>query len=252
MSGDLHVAVVSQVDPLVVRLKGATTDVDVQDATVPVPADLTPGDRVLVAIVDRMVTFMGKRGAVAPSTHLSVPLGGIMPWGADETLAPAAPAGWLKCNGDAVSRETYAELYALVGDLWGAGDGVTTFNVPDLRGRTVIGAGTGTGLTNRNRGDTVGAETHTLVDAEIPAHTHGSEPAHRHAPDNGGQFVTNTYPTGTSRHGGTTAGYLQMDGGGQTELGGAHTHDSVGGNGAHNNMQPSTAMLYIIRATTGA
>lgn len=71
------------------------------------------------------------------------------------------PPGWLICDGSAVSRSTYPELFDAIGINWGVGDGSTTFNLPDLRGRTVIGAGSGTGLTTRTLGDmSIGAETH--------------------------------------------------------------------------------------------
>ena len=93
------------------------------------------------------------------------------------------PTGWLVCDGSAISRTTYATLFAAIGTTWGAGDGSTTFNIPDLRGRTPIGAGTGSGLTARTLGDNLGAETHdhggnsgevTLSAAQsgLPAHTH--------------------------------------------------------------------------------
>lgn len=94
-----------------------------------------------------------------------------------------APAGWLLCDGSAISRDEYSRLYAAIGTTWGAGDGSTTFNIPDLRGRSPIGAGAGSGLTTRTLGDEVGAETHnhggatgshTLTAAEsgLQAHTH--------------------------------------------------------------------------------
>ena len=72
----------------------------------------------------------------------------------------AAPSGWLLCDGSAVSRLTYAALFAIAGVLFGVGNGSTTFNVPGFRGRTAIGAGTGSGLTLRNFAGQVGAETH--------------------------------------------------------------------------------------------
>jgi microcystin-dependent protein len=89
-----------------------------------------------------------------------------------------APAGYLLCDGAAVSRTTYAALYSALGGAsspWGQGDGSTTFNVPDMRGRAPKGAGQGTGLTNRALGATTGTETHLLTSAEsgVPAHTHG-------------------------------------------------------------------------------
>jgi len=77
--------------------------------------------------------------AIAASTaSLSDPVGSFKNFGA------AVQTGWLECDGSAVSRTTYAALFAYLGTSWGAGDGATTFNVPDLRGKTLIGAGTGT------------------------------------------------------------------------------------------------------------
>lgn len=73
----------------------------------------------------------------------------------------SAPSGWLSCDGSAVSRSTYASLFAILGTTFGVGDGSTTFNVPDLKGRAPIGVGTGSGLTARTLGGKVGAETHT-------------------------------------------------------------------------------------------
>ena len=56
------------------------------------------------------------------------------------------PSGWLSANGQAVSRTTYAALFAKIGTTYGVGNGTTTFNLPDGRGRALIGAGQGTGL----------------------------------------------------------------------------------------------------------
>ncbi len=71
----------------------------------------------------------------------------------------AVPAGWLACDGAAVSRATYATLFAAVGTTHGAGDGVTTFNVPDLRGRVPVGAGAATAVTTaRSAGQQFGVE----------------------------------------------------------------------------------------------
>lgn len=58
----------------------------------------------------------------------------------------AAPAGWLICNGQTVSRATFAKLFAAIGEMWGAGDGVSTFKVPDLRGEFLRGADLGRGV----------------------------------------------------------------------------------------------------------
>jgi microcystin-dependent protein len=83
--------------------------------------------------------------------------------------AASAPTGWLLCDGSAVSRTTYAGLFAILSTTYGVGDGSTTFNLPDLRGRFPVGknAGTFSAL-----GGTGGEETHTLTVPEMPAHTH--------------------------------------------------------------------------------
>jgi len=83
-----------------------------------------------------------------------------------------APTGWLLCDGAAVSRTTYSSLFAVIGVTWGVGDAATTFNVPDLRGRGTIGSGSGSGLTTRTLAQSGGEETHTIAEAELPAHTH--------------------------------------------------------------------------------
>lgn len=117
--------------------------------------DNVPGD--LNAVADRIDAAVGSR--------LHDP--GDLKWSA----RPAAPAGWLLCDGAAISRTTYATLFAAIGTAFGAGDGSTTFNVPDLRGRAPIGAGAGTGLTNRTRGATLGEEAHRLTPTEMNAGT---------------------------------------------------------------------------------
>ena len=93
-----------------------------------------------------------------------------------------APTDWLMCDGAAISRETYASLFAIIGTTYGAGDGTTTFNLPDMRDRVPVGAGTTYAL-NANGG----TATETFTDAQI-AHGHGftqpTLPNHAHATDN--------------------------------------------------------------------
>lgn len=111
-----------------------------------------------------------------PSAQAGMPTGAVIPF-----AAAAAPAGWLLCNGAEVSRATYAILFAVIGETYGNGDGSTTFNLPDLRGRAVIGldnlggtpANRVTGAWADSLGGAAGAETHTLTQGEMPAHTHG-------------------------------------------------------------------------------
>lgn len=107
-----------------------------------------------------------------------------------------APNGWLLCYGQAVSRTTYPNLFASIGTTYGAGDGSTTFNLPDTRGRAVIGkdnmGGTaagrittaGGGIDGTTLGAAGGTQTHTLTTAQMPSHTHANtltDPGHTHA-----------------------------------------------------------------------
>ncbi len=176
-------------------------------AAVITAAGLTPSAADLTQLLQAIQSFQ------------QIPAGVIQPFG-----GAAAPTGYLLCDGAAVSRTTYAALFAAIGTSWGVGDGATTFNVPDLRGRTIIGAGTGAGLTARTLGQTGGAETHVLATAELPAHTHTVETRNATGGD-----------TGTV-----------VSGNNATSMG-QHTTSSVGSGTAHNNMQPWACCTPIIK-----
>jgi microcystin-dependent protein len=96
------------------------------------------------------------------------PTGALMMW-----PTGAAPAGWLLCNGQAVSRSTYAELFAVITTTFGAGDNSTTFNLPDYRNRMPVGAGTlyGVGSSGGNKDAIVVSHTHTAT-VNDPGHNH--------------------------------------------------------------------------------
>lgn len=80
---------------------------------------------------------------------------------------------WILADGSEVSRTTYADLYTQIGTRYGAGNGTTTFTLPDLRSRSPIGAGQGSGLTNRDIATlSVGEERHTMTEAELATHRH--------------------------------------------------------------------------------
>ncbi len=91
---------------------------------------------------------------------------------------PGDNAGeYLECNGQNVSRTTYAALYAKIGTTWGVGDGITTFTLPDARRRSPVGAGgAGTATLGNAVGNTGGSETHTITTANLPAVTFTYEP----------------------------------------------------------------------------
>lgn len=82
-----------------------------------------------------------------------------------------APQDWALCNGSLLSVNDNQALFTLLGTRYG-GDGVTTFGLPDYRGRLPIGQGTGTGLSPRLLAQTTGVETVALVSANTPAHSH--------------------------------------------------------------------------------
>jgi microcystin-dependent protein len=97
-----------------------------------------------------------------------------------------APRGWAKCDGQLLAISQYNALFSLLGTMYG-GDGRTTFALPDYRGRTAVGIGTGPGLSNINQGAKGGSENANLTVNNLPAHNHdvkigvntnpGSEPA---------------------------------------------------------------------------
>lgn len=165
--------------------------------------------------------------ATTASVVAAVPPGVIYPY-----AGSAAPTGFLLCYGQAISRSTYSALFAILSTTYGVGDGSTTFNIPDLRGRIPLGADNmGGSSANRvtateadNLGQSSGAETHTLVTAEMPAHTH-----------------TERYYTGA----GATTGISDNVSKDAITTGPATA--STGGDGAHNNMQPYLTLNYIIK-----
>lgn len=189
-------------------------------------------------------------------------------------LAPyagsSAPTGWLLSDGSAVSRTTYPSLFTAIGTTYGSGDGSTTFNLPDLRGRVAAGldnmGGTDAGRLDiaNTSGTVTGSQTVTIASANLPTHTHAID--HDHAaftsgndsPDHShqmqGLFV------GVAGGGGSALGY--PGGFYNTNTSGAnsrHQHNidvpaftGTSGNGsfantAVNNMQPTMVMNYIIK-----
>lgn len=160
--------------------------------------------------------FTGTVGGIYPtdSAHLAtkeyaddlltnVPVGGIFYW----PTADAAPTGFLLADGSAVSRTTYSALFAKIGEAYGVGDGSTTFNLPDMRGRMALGS-----TEDSQRGDTGGDLTHT--------HT---QPTHTHNPAS----HTHTTPTHSHTVAGTGNGGIHTHTQGSTSSAPTHTHTSA-------------------------
>jgi microcystin-dependent protein len=172
------------------------------------------------------------------------------------TASGSIPTGWLACNGAAVSRTSYANLWTALGttgSAWGQGDGTTTFNVPDLRGCAPIGTGTGSGLTTRTLGTHYGEEGHVLVTAELAQHNHSATSATTAYDEGHDHQYTEITATQTG-----AAGYQEFVAAsvfsGYTGIGAANivattttTIQNTGSNSAHNNIQPSVGVTYIVK-----
>lgn len=207
-----------------------------------------------------------------PANTTPIPIGTLLDFAGQN-----APSGFLVCDGSAVSRTTYANLFAVLGENFGSGDGSTTFNLPDMRGRASFGVGTLNTNTQPSipLGATGGENAHTLVTAEIPAHTHTDsghghtdsghghvmyDPGHAHnSPSSGGDFVTGVSstiglvatstnqaafqtPTVTTSGSGTS-----VDTGNAQITTGNAQNQNTGGGGAHNNMPPFMGLNKIIK-----
>ena len=153
------------------------------------------------------------------------------------TGANFAPVGWRMCDGSLLDIGTYYELFSLIGTYYG-GDGVTTFALPDLRGRSPIHEGQGPGMTNRFLGESGGAESEVLLSSQMPVHEHVAAA--------GSANGTSDIPTGLLPAQ-NPAGNLMYGSGADTQLAG--TTSSAGADQAHVNMQPFLPVNYCIAVT---
>lgn len=158
-----------------------------------------------------------------------VPTGSILIWSSD-----IVPSGFIACNGAAISRKDFSNLFNIIGTTFGSGNGLTTFNVPDMRGRVPLCKDDINGAANRvtateadNIGQGAGEENHTLTISELAAHTHVEKGA-----ANSGGFTRRVDILDTN------------DADSPTES----TTGSTGGGAPHNNMQPYLTVYYIIKS----
>lgn len=147
-------------------------------------------------------------------------------------------SGWMECDGSLLPIAQNTALFSLLGTQYG-GDGVTTFALPDLRGRVPIGQGTGPGLPNYAQGSQGGLHTTTLVEANLPAHNHS---VHAVVEDGDSASPTDNFPAGTKLldkeySTGTSTTSTVMN---------ANMIGDTGSGTAVNNMQPYTTLRYVI------
>lgn len=214
--------------------------------------------------------MLGVKWVQSNESYYPTPTGSVIPFAGN-----FAPGGFLLCDGSEVSRSTYSRLFAVIGTTYGSGNNSTTFNLPNLAGKVVVGYDLGQSEFNA-LGESGGAKTHTLTTTELPTHTH----SHTMSSDGGHSHTGSISEQGNHRH--TQQDFvLNFDGFGLgtyrafrtrvditqssvfTEFAGTHNHDltiseggthshsvtigSTGDSTAHNNLQPYITLNYIIK-----
>jgi microcystin-dependent protein len=210
------------------------------------------------------ITYTAKAiGMSLKSQQFFVPIGTV-----HQYSGLIAPDGYFLCDGSAVSRSIYTELFNVIGTTYGVGDGSTTFNLPNLKARVAVGKDSASSYAV-NLGDTGGEYEHKLTIPEMPAHVHTgvtdpsglhnhgiTDPGHTHSyvnqpyqqgcdnaldTEKAADNVNQSHTTTSS----TTGITINNDG--------THTHtfttDSTGGDQPHNNLQPYIVLNYIIKYT---
>ena len=250
---------------------------------VPTPTDNPPaGQRKVYFKSDGALYQKNSAGAEAPIGAAGAPIGAIFQW-----PAAAAPTGYALCQGQAISRTTYADLFAVLSTTWGSGDGSSTFNLPNLKGKIPVGLDAAqTEFASLTQ--TGGEKAHQITTSEMPGHTHTinhdhpntatTSDSHNHTIPNhahvvGFRAVATSENTGSSdkvtdmynaRGNGanTNSATMASNGGGGATSTDAHSHTvdiplfsgssgaaggATGLGDAHQNLQPYVVMNYIIK-----
>ena len=174
------------------------------------------GGKILGSLEIEGNLIVNGQGGVAGDT---LPLGTIQEYAGNEI-----PNSWLLCDGSAISRIAYADLFEVIGTTYGEGDGSTTFNLPNLKGKTIVGLDEDD--TDFNKLGKIGGEKeHILTIEEMPSHRHPTRYGDTEGGDGSGYRFSNTLATSTQ------------------------IVESAGGNQAHNNLQPYIVFNYIIKAS---
>ena len=179
--------------------------------------------RLIKSVLQSQFPNLGNAAVTATADELNNPVS-VPPGSVNAFAGATPPAGWLLCDGQEIDRTTYADLYTAIGTAWGAGNGTTTFNVPDMQD-AVIG-GTGTNLL----ASTAGADSHAITVNEMPAHGHDLKLT----------FYSNNANLGTTTPGSDDVPQSYKT---PTEVTGA-----AGGGSAMDMRQKTNYMNYIIKA----
>lgn len=155
-----------------------------------------------------------------------IPIGSIIAYSSDNI-----PNNYLLCDGSEISRTKYKDLFDIIETTYGNGDGTTTFNLPDLKGKVLVGKDEND-IDFNTIGKEYGEKEHTLIIDEIPGHNHQAI----------WQRNSNDANTGSYNNVGVAQGSIEVPG-----MADRYT-SYTGGNGSHNNIQPSTIVNYIIKA----
>ena len=149
----------------------------------------------------------------------------------------SAPSGFLLCDGRAVSRTTYTSLFSVIGTTYGSGDGSTTFNLPDMRGRVAVGS-------DANLGAKAGAKTHALTNAELPVLS-GAIVMHSSNVGTNIQTVNGVFKPAITNNGKYRGGGELVSDVGTSSVG--HFSLNIGGGQAISLIQPSLYLNYLIK-----
>ena len=213
-----------------------TATADIVTLTTSVSTAQTTADTAVTNAATAQTTANGAVTNIGDLTNLQTTSKTNLVTAINELIQPAgtiiayagstAPDGYMLCDGSAVSRSIYSRLFTAIGTTYGTGDGSTTFNVPNLKGKVVVGYNSSDSDFN-SLGNTGGEKTHTLTVDEIPSHDHDIRYSLEGVAHSGsGNNIVGKQNTGDNWD----------------------VHDAATGGGqAHNNLQPYIVLNYIIK-----